>query len=901
MTARFGTQLVAEALNMLPVKPSVIPSVSAAVCVLMCFASLQVMAVDYESDLKPLLRNRCYSCHGALRQEADLRLDTVAAMLSGGVVVRHNASASLIIERVSADDPEQRMPPEHEAEPLSVSQIDLLAKWIDSGAVAPQNEQPDRDPRDHWAFRPIVRPPVPNVDNSDWSRNPIDAFVAARHLESGIKPQSSASARQRLRRLTFDVIGLPPTPEQLELLESESSAGWYQQTVDRLLTDPRHGERWARHWMDIWRYSDWWGLGDQLRRSQLHIWHWRDWIIESLNANKPYDQMIREMLAADELFPNDQNRLRATGFLARNFNLFNRQHWLDETVEHVGKSLLGLTFNCAKCHDHKFDPIAQTDYYRMKAFFEPYMARIDMVPGEPDVNKNGIPCVFDALPNAPTYRLERGQENHPDTSKQITPGLPVFLGGGDIEVSIVKLPHDSWETARRPWVLETHLASARQQLARTRKKESNLRETANIPVGQPPSPSLPELRIAELATKAAETELRSRQCCVAAMQSSWDTQSSRTPKLKRAAIEAQRTAAVAEAKHAIAVAERDFEKATDKVRDSAQKKLETARKQLETSRAKAAEEISDSDSFVPLTGTRWTPTRFTYSGKDDTHPGFPSHSTGRRTALARWITDSSNPLTARVAVNHVWNRHMGQPLAPTVFDFGRNGTPPTHVKLLDWLAAELIHSNWDLRNLHRLILTSQTYQLSSSAENNSVATDEDPDNLRWWRRTPLRLESQAIRDSVLAHAGILDDTRGGPVVEPKDQAASRRRSLYFFHSHNDRNLMLTTFDEASVNECYRRETSIVPQQALALSNSRLVRDSSVHIARRLHNGSPLTDPVFIDRAFRLLLGTIPSEEESARCQTAMNRWRQLPDTSDEDVFRLAVWVLMNHNDFVTIR
>ena len=187
---------------------------------------------------------------------------------------------------------------------------------------------------------------------------------------------------------------MPPTLEQIKEADSDREDGWYERLADRLLNSPQHGERWARHWMDIWRYSDWWGLGDQLRNSQQHIWHWRDWIVDSLNANVPYDEMIRSMLAADELYPNDLDKLRATGFLARQYFLFNRHSWLDETVEHVSKGFLGLTMNCAKCHDHKFDPIEQADYYRMRAFFEPYYVRMDSVPTEPDLTRDGIPRVL---------------------------------------------------------------------------------------------------------------------------------------------------------------------------------------------------------------------------------------------------------------------------------------------------------------------------------------------------------------------------------------------------------------------------------------------------------------------------------------------------------------------------
>ena len=216
--------------------------------------------------------------------------------------------------------------------------------------------------------------------------------------------------------------------------------------------------------MDIWRYSDWWGLDDQLRNSQKHIWHWRDWIVESLNHDTPYDEMVRLMLAADELYPNDLGKLRATGYLARNYFLFNRDQWMEETVEHVSKGFLGLTMNCARCHDHKFDPFQQADYYRMRAFFEPYHVRLDVVPGESDLARDGIPRAFDSSVDTPTYRYIRGDEKNPDKSKVIAPGVPAVLAFAELDIKTVSLPHEAWQPERRPWVLDAHVAAGRKRL-----------------------------------------------------------------------------------------------------------------------------------------------------------------------------------------------------------------------------------------------------------------------------------------------------------------------------------------------------------------------------------------------------------------------------------------------------
>ena len=277
-----------------------------AVTILILSASIAYGETDYSRDIRPLLRARCYSCHGALKQKAGLRLDTIALMKTGGesgAAIGGDVEKSILFERVTNADVEERMPPLHEGEPFSAAQVQTLREWIAAGANGPSDEKPETDPKEHWAFRPRVRPVVPTVANAGWVRNPIDAFIAKKREEGALVPQPEAPRAVLLRRLFFDLVGLPPGAEEIETFENDAAPDAYEKWAERLLNDPRHGERWARHWMDIWRYSDWWGLGDQLRNSQKHIWHWRDWIVESLNADTPYDEMVRQMLAADELYP----------------------------------------------------------------------------------------------------------------------------------------------------------------------------------------------------------------------------------------------------------------------------------------------------------------------------------------------------------------------------------------------------------------------------------------------------------------------------------------------------------------------------------------------------------------------------------------------------------------------
>ena len=893
----------------------------------------RLWAGDYEAVLKPLLRERCVSCHGALQQKAGLRLDTVAGMLRGGkhgpVLVVGKAEQSVMVLRTSSADADERMPPEHEGQPFSEAQVALLKQWITDGASAPAGETPEADPRDHWAFRPRQRPPVPTVARGDWVRNPIDAFISRSHEAATLSPRPEAPRRLQIRRLYLDLIGLPPTEAEMRQALGDPSEEGYARTVDRLLEDPRHGERWARHWMDVWRYSDPWGLGDQHRNSARHLWHWRDWIVESLNANLPYDEMIRLMLAADESHPDDLEQLRATGFLARNYFLFNRNQWLDETVEHVGKAFLGLTLNCAKCHDHKYDPLPQTDYYRMRAFFEPYQVRMDLVPGEADLARDAIPRAYDRNPETPTYLFVRGQETQPDRSRVMAPGVPALLGVTLPDIRPVDLPPTAWQPERRPWVLETQVRVARQELETVRAEAARALAKAAASTNATASVS----SSAKIAVAEARLESVIRRA--EAQRASWNNSptsasaAETTDAARRAAVTAERREKLA--RHRLTLAETEQKRATAEAskKDALTKELATQTERLIALEKEAAQEPASSDTFSPFPGMAWVPTRFLDSTKDD--PAVPPqhHSTGRRTALARWITDPGNPLTARVAVNHLWNRHFGASLAPALFDLGRKGGTPEHAELIDWLACELVDHNWSLKHLHRLIVTSAAYRMDSTLAGASAELARDPDNRHWWRRTPIRLESQVIRDALLTHAGRLDTTHGGPTVGSSDQAQSRRRSLYFHHSNNDRNLFLTTFDEALVKECYRRETSIVPQQALALLNGRLVGDCAPDIARNLASTSPdPSDEAFVRHAFEQLLGFEPGPAELQAALEALRgpfarsageaggkvgpatgasavKAQKTQAQAQQDVPMPArarlVWSLVNHGDFVTLR
>ncbi len=813
---------------------------------------------------------------------------------------------------------------------VALAFIPTVAAWIQVAANdLPSEEQPVAEAGKHWAFIPPRRAPLPPASSAG---NPIDALLSAERARRGLRAVEPADRRTLLRRLHLDLVGLPPTAAEQATFLADERLDAYEREVERLLASPRHGERWGRHWMDVWRYTDWYGLGQQLRYSQKHIWRWRDWIVRSIGEDRGYDRMILEMLAADELFPTDRHALAATGFLARNYFLFNRTTWLDTTIEHTAKAFLGLTVNCAKCHDHKYDPITQVDYYRMRAFFEPHQVRLDAVPGETDLEKDGLPRVFDAHLEAPTYVHIRGDAKQPDKSRVIEPGVPDLLAFRRLEFSTVSLPPEAHIPALQSFVLEDQLRDAekaiasagaahrkaRRQLESSREAVRELSPDAELvrPKGDAGdaarSPSVEEAQlavtVAALTLKAAELRpaaFRHAHAADRVRKRKNPTAADETDELVRQAALAARELELAQAEEGLARAEQKLAAATPEKKEATTKERDTARKKLDGTRQALSE---PGEAYTSLRASLKA-----LEGPDEKNASrrqpYPKTSTGRRTALARWIVDPRNPLTARVAVNHIWLRHLGRPLVESVTDFGTRSPPPPQQALLDWLAVELVESGWSMKHLHRLIVCSDAYRLKSSTLGADEATrSADPANIYYWRREPTRMESQVLRDSLLHLAEALDLRLGGPTIDPgKNADKSLRRSLYFTHSRDHRHAFLAMFDDADILACYRRSESIVPQQALALSNSKLAlgmarRIAGVVGARLEREGESASDAAFARAAFETVLARRPTDAELQECLRTLVALtdflgKEKRARAREDL----VHALVNHNDFVTIR
>jgi hypothetical protein len=874
--------------------------------------------VDYLRQIKPILTARCFACHSALRQQSGLRLDTAALLIAGGdsgaAVEPGNSRDSLLLQMITGESG-VRMPPEDDGAALSNSQIALFTKWIDEGAHAPQEATPP-DPRDHWAFQPPVRPPVPAVQNSAWVRNPVDAFIAAGHESRGLLPVAVAKKEVLLRRIYLDLIGLPPKREQLTAFVADESPSAYERVVDELLASPQYGERWARHWMDVWRYSDWSGYKQEIRVSARHIWRWRDWIIESLNNDKGYDRMLLEMLAADEVAPGDASVLPATGFLARNWYKFNRNTWLESTVEHTAKAFLGITMNCCRCHDHKYDPISQLEYYQFRAIFEPHDVRTNRVPGQSDILKDGLAYVCDTKPEAQTYVFERGLEIRPDKENPVGPAVPAALRG-ELKIEPVNLPVTSYYPALHEFALKEDLAQAANRVsdceAALRKAQKAVAQAQKRNEQIATALAAAELADRQLATaRASQTALAAR---IAAEKAKYGlTAGADASQLAATAAGSERELALSQAHEQMFVAEQELanarkapkpgDEATRAAVATAEKKLGDANTALANAHAALAE---PGDKYTPL-------------GEE-----LPRTSTGRRLAFAKWVTDRKNPLAARVAINHIWLRHFGAPLVDNVFDLGVRSAQARNQQLLDWLAVELMDHGWQMKHIHRLLVTSSAYRMKSSAAAASAANTElDSDNHYLWRMNTRRLEAESVRDALFHTAGKLDLTRGGPDIDRKLALTTPRRSLYFRHAYEKEVKFLQLFDGPSVNECYRRSESVVPQQALALANSEVSVDQSRRLAGQLseraaNDADP--DQAFVNFAFEQILSRQPTAAELAECRSFLQSQAELlrhpnkltqPDGGPKttvapstDAAQRArenlTLVLYNHNDFVTIR
>ena len=798
-------------------------------------------AVDFSREVRPLLEQHCFKCHGPEKQKGGLRLDTKEGAFKPAdsgekAMVPGQANESRLIKLVSSQDDAERMP--SKGEPLSSAQIELLKRWIDAGAEWPETVAStaavaraemivtDEDRR-HWSFLPLTNPPLPAVKNTSAVQAPVDRFILARLELKNLKLSPPADFRKLVRRIYFDLIGLPPTPEQVEAFVKSStinSQAAVESLVNELLASPYHGERWARHWLDVVRYAD--SDGSESDADRPTAYHYRDFVIRAFNDDMPFDQFVRWQLAGDELEPDNPPAVAATGFIvagthaALPANLMEEERTrerfneLDGMIATTGSAMLGLTLACARCHDHKYDPVPRRDYYRMLCAF------------------NGGDRA--EVPLAPLEEVRR----HRETAAKWKAEFDAEKKQLDDWLKEAKKPHET--AAQHARIDALKISEDDKALLKTNSTSKEAKELAKK--------FSKELKVVDKDFRPfLSTEQRAE----------WDA---RETALK--ALEKRKPKPLPSAygfadfgvnpRETFLLARGDFRAKSEPVELGFLTAL---------TRGKAPSDY-------------WTAAR-TESHRDD--------STQQRRAMAEWMTDidhGAGALVARVIVNRVWQHHFGQGLVRTVNDFGARCDPPTHPELLEWLASEFVKGGWKLKPLHRLIMTSSAYLQDATFHSGNAKID--PDNRLLWRRRPQRIESEILRDSMLAVSGTLNTQMFGAAVKApiapeaiqarnmkdpypndlKDTPATRRRSIYVFHKRVVQHPLMQAFDGPDAQaSCGRRENTTVAPQALALLNDKFVRARSIDFAQRVEKEAGTEPDAQVRLAWQLALGREPFASE----------------------------------------
>lgn len=769
-------------------------------------------------EVYAIFKAQCLECHGAAK-EGGLDLRTEESLQRGSrngrVVVPHKPAESPLYKAVMHDG-DVWMP--EDAPKLPEATLRTIRLWIESGAslatvpgaTGAGGEDLDalkarelrpitEEERNYWAFRTPTRPAVPVVTRPGWTANPIDAFLLDAMTRKGLTPVGPADRRTLIRRAYLDLLGLPPTPAETEAFVNDTSADAWPKLVDRLLASPHYGERWARHWMDLVRYADSGGYEFDVDRPEMY--RYRDYLIAAFNTDKPYDVFVKEQLAGDEIAPASDEAMIATGFLRLGpEGGGNRDDAIDDLVTTTTLTFMGMTVGCARCHNHKFDPIPQMDYYRFKAIFAPTRA------------------VDHAL--VPSHEVAA----HREATQAIETRLnPLRAKKTEIEKPYHQIIVDR-EVAKLPEYLQVAWNTPADK--RTDGQRLNVRQIEDT------------LGLSSLRKLVTEDQL------VALMPAEVKTRHARV-KAEITALEEQRPRRPPSAR---VIGERDREPEPVHFLHRGS---------------------PDAKGSVVTPGVLSVAHRGEWAFPEPPAGATSSH---RRRGLAEWLVTRDNPLTARVMVNRLWQHHFGEGIVRTPSSFGRMGEPPSHPELLDWLAVEFVERGWRMKAIHRLLLTSQAYQMASTdtAANHAI----DPENRMFWRMPRVRLEAEIIRDAMLATAGTLDRTIGGPAIfpyidpdlfekssnrdwrgRPDSDPSTWRRSLYVFSKRSIRYPMFETFDQPNlINSIDRRNRTTIAPQALILMNNEMVLFQAGKFAERvLQEAGP--DPVQQVRlAVQLALG-----------------------------------------------
>ncbi|MEO6182204.1 MAG: PSD1 and planctomycete cytochrome C domain-containing protein [Verrucomicrobiota bacterium] len=740
----------------------------------------------FEKTIRPILVDRCYKCHSesADKIKGGLRLDSKENILKGGesgpAIVPKQPEKSLLIKAIRYTDHDLQMPPK---KALSSEQIKSFETWVKMGAPDPRVKSASErsapktnEAQTYWAFQPVKNQPPPPIKNKEWVKNPIDQFILAQLETQKMVPGLRADKLTLIRRATFDLIGLPPTPGEIDNFLSDKSINAFEKIVDRLLASPHYGERWGRHWLDVVRYADTSGCNSDYPIPAAY--KYRNYVIQSFNRDKPFDQFVREQIAGD-LMPgaNDEEtfeRIIATGYLAtsRRFGSRNNEFHLtiEDTIDNMGKAVLGLSLGCARCHDHKFDPVSSKDYYALYGIFS---------------------STRYAFPGTEIYR-------HPKDFVPLAIGTNVqFVIEYQEELAALDEKIDKLQEQKR--LLEKPAKEEKKKAAEVEEEKEELDQEA-------------EDRLLKIKAELEDAKTRQK-------------------KLEAHPPPIEKAYAVAEGKSSDA---------------KIQKKGDPQNLGEKVPRG-----------FLQILGGQQLPSAEQGSG---------------RAELAKWLTDPQNPLTARVMVNRVWQHHFGRGLVETANDFGARGKAPSHPELLDYLATQFQRGGWSIKQMHKLMMLSQTYQTSSVEQPDNSRID--PGNNLFWKFNRRRLDAEQLRDAMLAVSGMLDPTVGMEHPFPKESEwrytqhtpfvavyDTNRRGVYLMQQRIKKQPFLEVFDGADPNATTDvRPVSTTPIQALFMMNDPFAHEQADKFAIRIALAHVET-PKRINDAYRLAFGRSASRDE----------------------------------------
>jgi hypothetical protein len=878
---------------------------------------------DFKKDVLPILEAHCFKCHGPDEQKSGLRLDSRGGMRTGGdfgpAIIPGEALKSFLIDVITTDDSDIQMPPKGKR--LSLRQVAILTNWIAKGAVWPGQmdavARKRNESSDHWSFQPLP---------ATFAHDSIDGFIHDRLKENGLRPSPEADRRSLIRRVTLDLTGLPPTPEDVNAFLADESESAWQTVVDRLLNSPAYGDRWAQHWLDVIRYAD--SRGYEFNSLRGDTWPYRDWVVAAFNEDLPWDRFMFQQIAGDTVGVDP-----ATGFLVTaplptppevgkeeaqirqaRFNA------LDEIVQNVGASMLGLTVGCARCHEHKFDPISARDYYRVVSVFSgvqydkrPWrdgraaerkkrVAALDTQLSEIQAELKSLPASRSVDAGVYTDRFMPVEARWIRLSIDETDATREGPAFDEIEIFA---PDENTNVALASGGAIASSSGAAKQLG-CRDEMLNDgkfgKESVWIADRRPPAwvqIELPEATRIDRLTWSRDRDLARSDPRKHAkrLSSSW--------RIEVAVTKGQWQAVVPQ-----------FDSSVAKPQKHRRRELETQRDELRNARKSAAAPaqvfagkfVKPEPIHLLQRGDPGQPRGRVGPGALQILKGFElapgsTSERDRRATFAKWLTDEAAHLTARVAVNRIWHHHFGAGLVDTPNDFGIMGSRPSHPELLDWLAAEFIASGWRVKDFQRRILNSKTYRQATSSRGHSDAMRTDADSRLLWRFPPRRLDAETIRDSMLSIAGSLDQQRGGKGVnifarEGKfDQwktladppAGSNRRMIYLTRIRGVDDGMFKTFDLPECGQVKdKRSESTTPLQALNLLNGPFSLEQSAALAKRIESEVGDQPGAQVTRAFERILGRPPMEEELKLCQA----------TAKAEGLETVCRALFNSNEFL---